>query len=40
VIGSTLLAHTLPAHDLVDGSRLMIDPLVLGGGKRFLPDDG
>jgi dihydrofolate reductase len=24
----------------VDVFRLMIMPLVLGGGKRFLPDDG
>jgi hypothetical protein len=24
----------------VDVYRLMIIPLVLGGGKRFLPDDG
>jgi dihydrofolate reductase len=24
----------------VDDFRLMIMPLVIGGGKRFLPDDG
>ena len=27
--------HTLLEHDLVDGFRLMIDPLVMGGGKRL-----
>jgi dihydrofolate reductase len=40
VIGSTKLTHTLIEHDLVDEFRLMIDPLVVGGGKRFLRDDG
>jgi RibD domain-containing protein len=40
IIGSTQLAQALLNDDLVDGLRLMIDPLVLGGGKRFLPDDG
>jgi dihydrofolate reductase len=40
VIGSTQLVHTLLEHDLVDGYRLMIDPLVIGGGKRVFRDDG
>jgi dihydrofolate reductase len=40
LIGSTQLAPALLRDDLVDGLRLMIDPLVLGGGKRFLPGDG
>jgi len=40
VIGSTQLVKTLLEHDLVDGFHLMIDPVVLGGGKRFLADDG
>jgi dihydrofolate reductase len=39
VIGSTKLVHTLIEHDLVDEFRLMIDPLVLGGGKRIFRDD-
>jgi dihydrofolate reductase len=40
VIGSTVFVQTLVAHDLVDEFRLMIDPLVLGGGKRIFRDDG
>jgi dihydrofolate reductase len=40
VIGSTQLVRTLIEHDLVDGFRLMIDPVLLGGGKRLFPDDG
>jgi len=40
VIGSTELVRGLVEHDLVDELRLMIDPVVLGGGKRFLPEDG
>lgn len=40
LIGSTELAAELLAHDLVDELRLMIDPVILGGGKRFFRDDG
>jgi dihydrofolate reductase len=40
VIGSSELVQTLIEHDLVDELRLMIDPLVLGGGKRIFRDDG
>jgi dihydrofolate reductase len=40
IVGSSRLTQTLVQHDLVDGFRLIIMPLVLGGGKRFLPDDG
>ncbi len=40
VIGSTQLAQTLIERDLVDEFRMMIDPLVLGGGKRIFRDDG
>jgi dihydrofolate reductase len=40
VIGSTELMQTLIEHGLVDEFRLMIDPVKLGGGKRFFRDDG
>jgi dihydrofolate reductase len=40
VIGSTELVQTLIEHDLVDQFRVMIDPLVVGGGKRIFRDDG
>jgi dihydrofolate reductase len=40
VLGSTELVHTLIEHGLVDEFRVMIDPLVLGGGKRISRDDG
>ena len=40
VIGSTELVRTLIEHDLVDEFRLMVDPLMLGGGKRIFHDDG
>jgi dihydrofolate reductase len=39
VIGSPAFARYLLTNDLVDGMRLMIDPLLLGGGKRFFPFD-
>jgi dihydrofolate reductase len=40
VIGSAELVQTLIEHGLVDELRLMIDPVVLGGGKRIFRDDG
>jgi dihydrofolate reductase len=40
VIGSTKLVQTLVEHDLIDELRVMIDPLVVGGGKRIFRDDG
>jgi dihydrofolate reductase len=40
LIGSTELVQTLIQHDLVDEFRLMIDPVLLGGGKRMFRDDG
>jgi dihydrofolate reductase len=40
VIGSPQLVRTLLDGGLVDELRLMIDPVVLGGGKRFFEDDG
>jgi dihydrofolate reductase len=38
VIGSPGFAQTLIEHDLVDEYRLMIDPLLVGGGKRLFRD--
>jgi dihydrofolate reductase len=40
VIGSTELVQSLIQHGLVDEFRLVIDPLLVGGGKRIFPDDG
>ena len=40
VIGSTELVQGLIQRGLVDELRLMINPVALGGGKRFFPDDG
>jgi dihydrofolate reductase len=40
VMGSASLARQLVQHDLVDEYRLMIEPILLGGGKRVFPEDG
>jgi dihydrofolate reductase len=40
VFGSTELVQTLLDHDLVDELRLMIDPVVVGDGKRLFRDNG
>jgi len=40
VIGSPGFVQTLIEQDLVDEYRLMIDPIVLGGGKRLFRDGG
>ena len=40
VIGSPKLVQSLIDFDLVDEFRVMIDPLVVGGGKRVFGDDG
>ena len=36
--GSHELVHTLLRHDLVDELHLLLYPLLLGGGKRLLPE--
>lgn len=36
--GSSVLAHTLIQHHLVDEYSLLVYPLVLGSGKRLFPD--
>jgi len=40
VLGSAQLVRTLLANDLVDELNLMIEPIILGGGKRIFTDDG
>jgi len=40
VMGSPSLATQLVEHDLVDEYRLMVEPILLGGGKRLFPSDG
>jgi dihydrofolate reductase len=40
VIGSPDFVQTLIEHDLVDEFRVMIDPVVVGGGKRLFRDGG
>jgi riboflavin biosynthesis pyrimidine reductase len=39
-MGSPTFAAQLIEHDLVDEYRLMIEPILLGGGKRLFPWDG
>lgn len=39
-MGSANLAGALISGGLVDEYRLMIEPVLLGGGKRLFPDDG
>jgi dihydrofolate reductase len=36
--GSSVLVHTLIQHDLVDEYRLLVYPVVLGGGKQLFPE--
>ena len=40
VMGSPTLVRTLLHEGLVDELRLMIEPVLLGGGKSIFPDDG
>ena len=40
VMGSAQLARSLLEADLVDELNLMIEPVVLGGGKGIFPADG
>lgn len=40
VWGSTALAGQLVEHDLVDEYQLMVEPILLGGGKSIFPADG
>jgi dihydrofolate reductase len=39
VLGSASVAKTLVEHDLVDEYVLLVEPILLGGGKRIFPDD-
>ena len=39
IVGSTELVQTLMQAGVVDRVRLMIDPILVGGGKRIFPDD-
>lgn len=36
--GSSVLVHTLLQNDLVDEYRLVVYPVVLGGGKKLFPE--
>jgi dihydrofolate reductase len=40
VAGSATLVHSLIENDLVDELRLMVFPVVLGGGKSPFPENG
>lgn len=40
IMGSSMLVRSLLSEGLVDELRLMIEPVLLGGGKSIFPDDG
>ncbi len=39
VMGSVSVARLLAEHDLVDEYQIMLEPILLGGGKRLFPED-
>jgi dihydrofolate reductase len=40
ILGSSELVRYLIGHDLIDVLSLMIEPIIVGGGKRLWADDG
>jgi dihydrofolate reductase len=40
IMGSGALIQSLVPHNLIDEFRLVIHPLLVGGGVRLFPDDG
>jgi dihydrofolate reductase len=40
IMGSATLARALITYDLVDELDLLIEPIILGGGKTIFPSDG
>ena len=40
IMGSGSLIHSLMPHNLIDEYRLLIYPILVGGGVRLFPDDG
>ena len=40
IMGSGALIQSLVPHNLIDEFRLVIHPLLLGGGVHLFPDDG
>lgn len=40
IMGSANLVRQLIENDLIDQYQLMIEPVILGGGKRLFPEDG
>jgi len=39
-MGSSDFARQLVSRGLVDSYRMMVEPVLLGGGKRIFPEDG